>query len=155
MYTNLVAASPTNIVCLVYLMTALATEIACFTLLRSATAPTSWLRLQHNKIPSTTTASCNTRTANYTQLWGSAPGHSEMKGNALVGPFKTDVTAPKFIWAWEQTRYCFFQSSQPTLPLPLSLISQQRDRKSTRLNSSHVKRSRMPSSAWKKKTKKE
>lgn len=39
--THAVAASPTSMVCLVYFITALATAIACFTLLRSPTAPTS------------------------------------------------------------------------------------------------------------------
>ena len=36
-------------------------------------------------------------------------------------------------------------------PLPHPLMHSRRDRKSTRLNSSHVKRTRMPSSAWQQK----
>ena len=47
--TNLVADSPANMVCLVYLSTALATDIACFTRLKSDTDPTSCDGLQARK----------------------------------------------------------------------------------------------------------
>lgn len=48
--SDLVAASPANIVCFVYDITARATEIAGLTLLKSLTAPTSCVGLQKTGI---------------------------------------------------------------------------------------------------------
>ena len=56
--------------------------------------------------------------------------------------FEYTTTISNWIFDWELSHKLHWEAS---------LVVDYLDRKSTRLNSSHVKRSRMPSSAWKKK----
>ena len=75
-----------------------------------------------------------------------APGEALARTKGIFGRFRTEYPS-KVAGTIESISAVTGQVIVRGEPLPLQVIAYLRDRKSTRLNSSHIQKSRMPSSA--------